>query len=825
MSLLMLSFCSKVKRPVQLQGNEHTSKESIDSSFISSPILVLNQESQSQMRSSLSASRAPGHNPNALCSNQHLAKPASRKAPNLTTNFLMLFPNVSTHNRSKPRLSMKMPPSPPNDEDLNVGDVVDVPGKMYGTVRFIGQVNKKSGVFAGVELSEEFACRGKNSGDVDGVSYFSTTIAGSGIFLPVSRATRRKVSPKLHHGSLPPTPTTPIANGSRPQKFGMSTQKPPAATINKFNQSVGNQRFKNPQTGKMSRPSLSRPESPVRASQLSSRPSLGPSTSKTPIKYGSPAPKRFGQSVRGTQDSRDTNRRIGASPHKEMKAGLGARSTSALGYLNFSEDEATPTAKSRVDNLHSKKNSVASSYSDRTRPNSRPNSGAATRVTVRNDENQQLRAQLEERDRRLQDQASSLAEMENALAEVQSIMESDSTRNKNRGSIDDKDVYQLRAILHEKNEKIAILTAEFDAHRADFRSTIDTLELASTETERVYEQRINDLLQENRELAERTEDVDSVAIQLKQLEELVQELEDGLEDARRGEAEARGEVEFLRGEVERTRSELKREREKAAIASNNNSTGDVISLLEQRDNEIRGLKAIIHSLSRDSVSEINGDHTRRPIQARHLISDSFDSIEARLDLENPEQKLQDPHSNNVFKGKPNEDLERELENLRRGSATSVGVATQESSTVRNSKGTTISWRDRDSRSSIEPPRRTKIFEKPLEGDAYSSASESFCELCETPGHDILVCTNMFNTSSKSAEQGIKLVTHSYEDFKPAPLSPTKNSVPTPVRKFPNPTEIGPIAGKESGVINLDKWCGVCEREGHDSIDCPYEDAF
>jgi hypothetical protein len=69
---------------------------------------------------------------------------------------------------------------------------------------------------------------------------------------------------------------------------------------------------------------------------------------------------------------------------------------------------------------------------------------------------------------------------------------------------------------------------------------------------------------------------------------------------------------------------------------------------------------------------------------------------------------------------------------------------------------------------------------------------------------------------------------SHDDYKPAPLSPMKKSAaPTPpsVRIIPNPMESGPVAGKESGVVNLDKWCGVCEREGHDSIDCPFEDAF
>lgn len=54
------------------------------------------------------------------------------------------------------------------DTTLEVGEVVNVPGDMFGTVKFVGSVRGKSGVFVGVELDERFAVRGKNSGDVDG---------------------------------------------------------------------------------------------------------------------------------------------------------------------------------------------------------------------------------------------------------------------------------------------------------------------------------------------------------------------------------------------------------------------------------------------------------------------------------------------------------------------------------------------------------------------------------------------------------------------------------------------------------------------------------
>lgn len=56
--------------------------------------------------------------------------------------------------------------------ELYVGDTVDVPGGMHGTVKFVGTVRGKKGVFAGVELSKEFATRGKNDGDVEGYVAF-----------------------------------------------------------------------------------------------------------------------------------------------------------------------------------------------------------------------------------------------------------------------------------------------------------------------------------------------------------------------------------------------------------------------------------------------------------------------------------------------------------------------------------------------------------------------------------------------------------------------------------------------------------------------------
>lgn len=60
--------------------------------------------------------------------------------------------------------------------DIEVGDLVDVPGGMNGVVKFVGSVRGKPGVFAGVELSREFAPRGKNDGDVEGYGHSNSRV-------------------------------------------------------------------------------------------------------------------------------------------------------------------------------------------------------------------------------------------------------------------------------------------------------------------------------------------------------------------------------------------------------------------------------------------------------------------------------------------------------------------------------------------------------------------------------------------------------------------------------------------------------------------------
>lgn len=108
--------------------------------------------------------------------------PLSRRTSLATLTQSSLLPNIPDdtegadiyHDENlidRPASRFTMAPGTPGrtvPEDVDVGDAVDVPGNMQGIVRFVGPVQGKKGIFAGVELDAQYASRGKNNGDVDG---------------------------------------------------------------------------------------------------------------------------------------------------------------------------------------------------------------------------------------------------------------------------------------------------------------------------------------------------------------------------------------------------------------------------------------------------------------------------------------------------------------------------------------------------------------------------------------------------------------------------------------------------------------------------------
>lgn len=70
--------------------------------------------------------------------------------------------------------------------ELSVGSTLVLPSTGRVTLRFVGPVKGKKGSFAGLELVDQ-PHLGKNSGDFQGTRYFTTSVPGSGLFMPFEK--------------------------------------------------------------------------------------------------------------------------------------------------------------------------------------------------------------------------------------------------------------------------------------------------------------------------------------------------------------------------------------------------------------------------------------------------------------------------------------------------------------------------------------------------------------------------------------------------------------------------------------------------------------
>lgn len=582
--------------------------------------------------------------------------------------------------------------------------------------------------------------------------YFKTSIPGAGIFLPVHRAEKRQNSPAISLDSSP-TPAPQETPSGRSQ----------------FSKTVGPGVRPTSPSFKPRRPSLPRPESPFRKQP----PNLAPTPART-----------LSQSQRGVRPGVTPSKsNLKASTNTKPSApGQTPRPYSRTGSRLGQREEVGVATTS---NGRTTSSGSVPSFSQPLRSPSRLGSAGGQESEI-----QRLKQQLAERDKRLEEQAASLADMEQSVQQLSAIIPQDGVspggRKGSLGEEEDQSAAQLRQMLREKNEKISMLTAEFDSHRADFRSTLDSLEMASTETERVYEEQKRDLLAqlaEMQEMSQNKEDFEGVAQQLKQLEEFVAELEEGLEESRRGEAEARGEVEFLRGEVERGRSELRREREKAAAALKNaenggaETGGPTVKELEAKDDEIRGLKAIVHNLSSNS----NG---------------SVEEAGAAADPEEIKRLQEELESSQREKG----DLEKEIEQLRRDSAMTNGNGTH----ARNESERTATMAE-SKEMPVRPRADTvKAASRPATEEGWNGGGVGngvYCEMCDSPSHDTLDCGKLSTSPAKGAAE---------------PDSPGKENEPAPAD---GKASVGAAKG---GEVDEDKWCALCEKDGHLAFDCPEE---
>lgn len=213
--------------------------------------------------------------------------------------------------------------------------------------------------------------------------------------------------------------------------------------------------------------------------------------------------------------------------------------------------------------------------------------------------------------------------------------------------------------------------------------------------------------------------------------------------------------------------------------------------------------------------------------------------------------------------------------LNRNSATSTTTAFR--SSLRNSNSASFnnpqqSWGSRPTSGNMASRPKSGSGAAPiLERDADDvSTTESsladveglWCELCEVGGHDILTCGKMFGQDGnahdsrgdggdagsavhngdegdgdetilqaeapgrsltekeKTKSNGSFAARSSLErEEQQMERQPGSDEATPPVL----PVGDGPAPGKESGRVDMSRWCAMCERDGHESVDCPFEE--
>jgi hypothetical protein len=242
---------------------------------------------------------------------------------------------------------------------------------------------------------------------------------------------------------------------------------------------------------------------------------------------------------------------------------------------------------------------------------------------------------------------------------------------------------------------------------------------------------------------------------------------------------------------------------------------------------------------------------RSPLSPQGPPVDAEELQRVKADAERLEREKEELRGLVERKAFREEELEREIEKLKsqlglveqRDSMISNGMsevtAVQEKPSERDSKDTIINWKDSSQHSQRNTPPALAIMP---ESDGRSSANSShlWCEICETGGHDILNCSAMGGDTSSVSQtndsihngkdvviEGLRSL--SISDRRPSILTPSKTPGSAPTAPLPNPSLTASnsdlVPPKGAAIADPDKWCALCESEGHDVTACPNEDAF
>lgn len=659
-----------------------------------------------------------------------------------------------------------------------IGLRVIIPGtaRGYGIVKYVGAIEGKDGLFGGLELQGPIAAsRGKNNGSVDGIQYFEVSQPQSGLFLPWDRL--RSANPRLPQYDVPKS--RPVS-GSRESLY---TPLPPSRPLSQRYSSLGSL------DGSVGKINGTGRASPFNVSQKLNLPKRNLSTKS----LQSPEFNRSSTTVRPESflrpssetglDTENLESELIATKHMlEEKSRMLREKNEILNELQGTVDELNPLLEDYEKSLE--------------------------------DKNRRLNKQRQEYDRARQEWRQSLDLMLSAQQEaeglyelqIEELREELNNLRSNKGSGSDPESQSLRAEIERLLEEIDKLTSENASLK---EAPVSAPSTKAGETDDEY-----------------------VELLLAKIEKLTQDV---------------ASIEFVMESIQSKSKEKDNRIVELEIQLDELSQKEVNSLLQlmdtmaisdwqQKEDDYKSkLAALEKRLA--SMTEEKESERKRADELQHSASENVGLQKELLDkLSAQEAQLQKCI-------KESEDL-RKTNDLLLAQVSSLEAENSELKKVTEVNGSDkVPAKDAELLKTIDDLKHELEMRPSFE--ELTELQTSLEELDSLHRNELLTkqkeIGNLREAAKKQEEENSiltakigllekeqSLVTPVDRKFQLAPLNPNR---PSPESgSLPDPdvwanNDALPIHTPNQAIDlggGRDDWCGLCEREGHNSLNCPYE---
>lgn len=405
--------------------------------------------------------------------------------------------------------------------------------------------------------------------------------------------------------------------------------------------------------------------------------------------------------------------------------------------------------------------------------------------------------QLKERDDQLQEQTTLLRDLESTFVEFQNLKEAEEAERDAQGPLDSQNPEFMEEMklnhareLEERDRKLGSLKTQLEERRSEFRETLDDLQTDMQESSAAY-------LREIQALQTKLGDAETLKTRVQELEHLVQDLETG------------------GGSV----NQVKNQDNKAQIMK----LAELENMLLEKDQNLADMKEQLEQARQQAKDMASASQVSSPISSPfskrmsngNILDDSVNEKlkqqlkserAQRIQFENEISNLESIIEAKIFR---EEELERELEALRnekleytkqhQDSAASTPKArtplkTKQVFSAENTPKAVATTEGLLEALPIKSPESVSVTGTAISNDNVSTPTSGKVDLKENDEHHA--------AAGKTPSPGF------------TELATPEESLPI----YKSPKKIDLANGRE-------KWCGLCEREGHESIECPFEEDF